>query len=111
MRQLRVTLGEYNLKGPENPSAREENILNTYIHPGYKCGFYENDIALLETLHPITWSQSVKPVCLPANFGGPDYSTFNGENAVTAGWGWLGENRSQSEPNNPIFYHFYIYYL
>ncbi|KAK2581517.1 hypothetical protein KPH14_005176 [Odynerus spinipes] len=94
-RQLRVTLGEYNLKGPETPAAREESVINAVVHPGHRCGRYVDDIALLELARPITWSESVKPACLPAASGKPGYRAFEGENAVAAGWGWLGEDRSR----------------
>ncbi|XP_046823128.1 trypsin-1-like isoform X1 [Vespa crabro] len=95
IRQLRVTLGEYDLKGPETPAAREESVINAVMHPGHRCGRYVDDIALLELSRPITWSESVKPVCLPAASGKPGYRAFGGENAVAAGWGWLGEDRSR----------------
>lgn len=97
IRQLRVTLGEYDLKGPETPAAREESVINAMVHPGHRCGRYVDDIALLELSRPITWSESVKPACLPAASGKPGYRAFGGENAVAAGWGWLGEDRSRCE--------------
>ncbi|KAI4476995.1 hypothetical protein M0804_013175 [Polistes exclamans] len=95
IRQLRVTLGEYDLKGPETPAAREESVINAVVHPGHRCGRYVDDIALLELARPITWSESVKPACLPAASGNPGYRAFGGENAIAAGWGWLGEDRSR----------------
>ncbi|XP_015179984.1 PREDICTED: transmembrane protease serine 9 [Polistes dominula] len=95
IRQLRVTLGEYDLKGPETPAASEESVINAVVHPGHRCGRYVDDIALLELARPITWSESVKPACLPAASGNPGYRAFGGENAVAAGWGWLGEDRSR----------------
>ncbi|XP_066585116.1 trypsin-1-like [Prorops nasuta] len=97
VRQLRVTLGEYNLKGPEVPAARQESVVNAVVHPGHKCGRYVDDIALLELARPIAWSESVKPACLPLEIGKPGYSAFGGENAVAAGWGWLGEDRSRNK--------------
>ncbi|KAL2717388.1 trypsin-1-like [Vespula squamosa] len=95
IRQLRVTLGEYDLKGPETPAAREESVINAVVHPSHRCGRYVDDIALLELSRPITWSESVKPACLPAASGKPGYRAFGGESAVAAGWGWLGEDRSR----------------
>ncbi|XP_032685767.1 trypsin-1-like [Odontomachus brunneus] len=92
--QLRVTLGEYNLKAPEVPPARHESVINAVLHPGHRCGKYVDDIALLELARPITWSESVKPACLPVATGKPGYSAFGGEHAIVAGWGWLGEDRS-----------------
>ncbi|XP_031837453.2 trypsin-1 [Nomia melanderi] len=93
--QLRVSLGEYNLRGAEVPPSREERVANAILHPGHKCGKFVDDIALLELARPITWSESVKPACLPVATGKPGYSAFGGELAKAAGWGWLGEDRSR----------------
>ncbi|KAG6797175.1 transmembrane protease serine 9 [Apis mellifera caucasica] len=93
--QLRISLGEYNLKGPEIPASKEERVVNAILHPGHKCGKYADDIAILELARPIIWSESVKPACLPVATGKPGYSTFNGELAKAAGWGWFGEDRSK----------------
>ncbi|KAK1136041.1 hypothetical protein K0M31_000610 [Melipona bicolor] len=93
--QLRISLGEYNLKGPEVPPSKEERVTNAIMHPGHKCGKYVDDIALLELARPIIWSESVKPACLPVATGKPGYSTFGGELAKVAGWGWFGEDRSK----------------
>ncbi|XP_046490004.1 uncharacterized protein [Neodiprion pinetum] len=94
-RQLRVSLGEYNLRGPENPPARQEGVARVLIHPGHKCGGYVDDIALLELTGPISWSDSVRPACLPWASGEAEYSAFEGETAIAAGWGWLGEDTSR----------------
>ncbi|KAL6266684.1 hypothetical protein P5V15_003523 [Pogonomyrmex californicus] len=93
--QLRVTLGEHNLKAPEVPAARHESVINAVLHPGHRCGKYVDDIALLELARPISWSESVKPACLPVATGQPGYSAFGGVEAIVAGWGWLGEDRSK----------------
>ncbi|XP_026675384.1 transmembrane protease serine 9-like isoform X2 [Ceratina calcarata] len=93
--QLRVSLGEYNLKGPEIPASKEERVSNIIVHPDHKCGKYVDDIALLELASPIVWSESVKPACLPVATGKPGYSAFGGELAGVAGWGWFNEDRSK----------------
>lgn len=94
---MRVTLGEHNLRGPEVPAARHESVINAVLHPGHRCGKYVDDIALLELARPISWSESVKPACLPVATGKPGYSAFGGVEAVVAGWGWLGEDRNRCE--------------
>ncbi|XP_046144414.1 transmembrane protease serine 4-like [Osmia bicornis bicornis] len=93
--QLRVSLGEYNLKEPEVPASKEERVASIILHPDHKCGKYVDDIALLELARPISWSESVKPACLPVATGKPGYSAFGGEFAKAAGWGWYGEDRSK----------------
>ncbi|XP_014204227.1 trypsin-1-like [Copidosoma floridanum] len=92
--QIRVTVGEHDLHGPELPGAATETVRNMIIHPDFECGKYSNDIALLELRDDVAWSDSVKPACLPPQFGDTDYSVFSGEVAVAAGWGWLGEDKS-----------------
>ncbi|XP_043280136.1 clotting factor G beta subunit-like [Venturia canescens] len=96
-RQLRVTLGEHNLKGPETPASIVEGVLSVNVHPGHKCGQYVDDIAILELARTISWSDSVQPACLPSGSGEPGYTGFGGSNAVAAGWGWLGEDRSRNK--------------
>lgn len=93
--QLRVSLGEYNLKEPEVPASKEERVASVILHPDHKCGKYVDDIALLELARPIAWSESVKPACLPVATGKPGYTAFGGELAKAAGWGWFGEDRSK----------------
>lgn len=94
-KQFRVTLGEYNLRETEVPAAIIENIQNVIVHPGHTCGQYVNDIAILELESPIIWSDSVQPACLPTGQGELGYKSFEGERAIAAGWGWLGEDRSK----------------
>lgn len=94
---MRVTLGEHNLKAPEVPAARHESVINAVLHPGHRCGKYVDDIALLELARAISWSESVKPACLPVATGKPGYSAFGDMLGVVAGWGWLGEDRSKCE--------------
>ncbi|KAH0953629.1 hypothetical protein HN011_001210, partial [Eciton burchellii] len=100
--QLHVMLGEHNLKAPEVPAARQESVINAVLHPGHRCGKYVDDIALLELARPISWSESVKPACLPVATGKPGYSAFGGMEAVVAGWGWLGEDRSRYKRANVL---------
>ncbi|XP_026831395.1 plasminogen [Ooceraea biroi] len=95
-------LGEHDLKAPEVPAARQESIINVVLHPGHRCGKYVDDIALLELARPISWSESVKPACLPVATGKPGYSAFGGMEAVVAGWGWFGEDRSKYKRANVL---------
>lgn len=96
VRLLGVTLGKHNFLTPDIPAARQERIKDAVLHPGYKCGKYVDDIALLELIRPISWSESVKPACLPVATEKLGYSAFDGVNAITAGWGLLGENKTEN---------------
>ncbi|XP_034933918.1 venom protease-like [Chelonus insularis] len=94
-RQFRVTLGEYNLREAEVPAAVTENVRRVTVHPDHICGQYVNDIAILELESPITWSDTVQPACLPVAQGENGYNSYDNEQAIAAGWGWLGEDRSK----------------
>lgn len=95
--QLQVTVGEHDLKAPETPSSSTSGVKNMIVHPSYECGKFVGDIALLELSEILIWSRSVQPACLPPEFGSQSHSLFGGKNAVTAGWGWLGEDKSVCE--------------
>ncbi|XP_023290504.1 transmembrane protease serine 9 [Orussus abietinus] len=96
-RQIRVTLGEHNLRAPEYLIESKVAVQRVMVHPGHACGGYDDDIALLELARPVSWSPNVQPACLPPASGNPGYSIFRGEHAVAAGWGWLGENRDTNK--------------
>ncbi|XP_058798842.1 acrosin-like [Phymastichus coffea] len=89
---IRVTLGEYNLAEPEYPAAIVVGIKKIIVHENFTCGKYLNDVVLLEVSEPIEWSESVQPACLPLAEGYVGHSTFTGQSAIAAGWGWLGES-------------------
>lgn len=95
--QLSVILGEYNLREPEVPESIVENVKNAIVHPKHKCGQYIDDIAILELVMPIIWTDSVQPGCLPQGQDDLNYQKFNGKVAIAAGWGWLGEDRTKCE--------------
>ncbi|OXU23529.1 hypothetical protein TSAR_003330 [Trichomalopsis sarcophagae] len=92
--QLRVTLGEHDLQAAESPVSVTVAVRSMIVHPVYECGKWNSDIALLEMSEPIEWSESVMPACLPPETGRSGYSAFSGKSAVTAGWGWLGEDKA-----------------
>lgn len=95
--QLQVTVGEHDLGAPELPSAVTSGVRNMIVHPGFECGKFVSDIALLELSDALAWTESVRPACLPPESGSRGYSVFGGESAVAAGWGWLGEDKSIRE--------------
>lgn len=42
------------------------SIESFHVHPGYKKPDFNNDIALIKLSSPITFNESVMPLCLPA---------------------------------------------
>lgn len=95
--QLQVTVGEHDLQASELPSAVTSGVKNMIIHPGFECGKFVSDIALLELMDVISWTRSVQPACLPPESGSQGNSIFGGKSAVAAGWGWLGEDKATCE--------------
>ncbi|XP_054720436.1 transmembrane protease serine 9-like [Uloborus diversus] len=62
------------------------------MHPDYKNRTYINDIALIKLQDPVDFTETVSPICLPAQkeFTSPK------DLAVVAGWGWQRFNFGQS---------------
>ncbi|XP_053371240.1 polyserase-2-like [Clarias gariepinus] len=84
-----VKLGLYTLEG--NNAYRESRWLKrVIIHPDYRKGKHDNDIALLQLYSNVSFNDYITPVCL-AETG----STFyNGTLTWATGWGdiWNGVN-------------------
>lgn len=59
-------------------------IINRYVHPGYKPPQIDNDIALFELQHPITFSTAIRPICLFTSNSIP--AILKNQTYVT-GWG------------------------
>uniref|UniRef100_A0A1I8P524 Peptidase S1 domain-containing protein n=1 Tax=Stomoxys calcitrans TaxID=35570 RepID=A0A1I8P524_STOCA len=74
-------------------------IAERYVHEDYretKKGRLFNDIALLKTDRPITYSFSVAPICLPEVMGPMDPLT-TGVRLTVAGWGNNGTSEFTDE--------------
>lgn len=86
-----VRLGEWNLS--TNPDCDENNCADPYIdvpvaeripHEGFSKR--ENDIALLRLARSVTFSNWIKPICLPVSPG--TYNTnYVDYHFTVAGWG------------------------
>ncbi|CAH1396046.1 unnamed protein product [Nezara viridula] len=86
---LRILVGGHDLR---LPPAKYVGVRNVLLHPSYSCSKYLNDIALLELDEELSWSDAVRPACLPTNYQG----SFSDSVAVVAGWGWTSEQTSAS---------------
>uniref|UniRef100_A0A3B5APJ8 Transmembrane protease serine 2-like n=1 Tax=Stegastes partitus TaxID=144197 RepID=A0A3B5APJ8_9TELE len=81
----RVKSGDVRLSRMTSGGKRVHRIIS---HEHYDTETSDNDIALLKLLSPLTFTRTVKPVCLP-NFG-LDFSA--GSRAWITGWGALRSN-------------------
>uniref|UniRef100_A0A3P9L5G2 Suppression of tumorigenicity 14a n=1 Tax=Oryzias latipes TaxID=8090 RepID=A0A3P9L5G2_ORYLA len=61
-------------------------------HPNYNYDTYDNDIALMELERPVTYSDFIKPICLPA----PQHIFEVGKQVYITGWGALREGANQA---------------
>lgn len=70
----------------------QRNIANTVVkrnlkqiipHPHYNAYTFDNDIALMELDSPVTYSDYIRPICLPA----PTHDFPAGDTVWITGWG------------------------
>lgn len=86
---LRVRLGDYNLKGQTELYPHEEfTVRRKVVNENYNPATYQNDIALLELSEEVIYRQHIIPVCLPAKG-----DNFTGKTATVTGWGRTQVNR------------------
>ncbi|XP_041982016.1 trypsin-1-like [Aricia agestis] len=84
-KQLSVVVGHTDITATDQNEALSKII----PHPEYRCKRKPNDVALLKTLRQLTWSNELRPACLPQ----PLASDFSGTMATVAGWGFTNEDR------------------
>lgn len=61
----------------------KKNLKKIIPHPNYNAYTYDNDIALMELDSPVTYSDYIKPVCMPA----PQHDFPSGHSVWITGWG------------------------
>ena len=66
-------------------------------HPGYNSGTLDNDFSILTLSSPVTFSNTVKPACLPSST-----SDYAGQVAVVSGWGTLSSGGNQPTVLNDV---------
>ncbi|XP_068231254.1 transmembrane protease serine 9-like [Palaemon carinicauda] len=91
-----VLLGAHDLNNPTSVQQRI-GVAAIFHHSYYDSTTLDHDIGILWIYSPATFSERVKPVCLP------DVSkNYNGFKAVTSGWGTLAEGGSQPDILNEV---------
>lgn len=82
----------------------KRSLVQVIAHPNYNSYTYDNDIALMELDSPVTYSDYIKPICLPA----PTHDFPSGSNVWVTGWGATREGgESWSTVNIVILYILY----
>ncbi|XP_063705416.1 trypsin-1 [Culicoides brevitarsis] len=87
--KIRVVLGDHNQFSTTDTSAKMRAVISIKKHKGFDTSSYNNDIALLKLRKPITFSRSIRPICLPK-----EYSEYAGNTGIVAGWGRTSEGGS-----------------
>ena len=89
--QVQVLVGAHDRREPEESIAVSNIALHPSWHPynGYDFNHKTNpDIAVLTLANPVTFTEKVRPVCLPSDAS----LSFAGETATAAGWGYTDLN-------------------
>jgi len=60
-------------------------------HPSYNSNTQDNDFAIVQLSSPVTFSNTVSPVCLPSSSS----NNYDGQKATATGWGTLSSGGSQ----------------
>lgn len=61
----------------------KKNLKQVISHPNYNPYTYDNDIALMELESPVTYSDYIRPICLPA----AQHDFPSGNTVWITGWG------------------------
>ncbi|XP_061765406.1 serine protease 27-like [Nerophis ophidion] len=83
---LSVSLGRLNLQGI-NPNEVSRIVDTVILHPDYNSVTFDNDIALLRLLSPVTFTDYIRPVCLAASSS----NFISGTDSWVTGWGRIQE--------------------
>merc|ERR1712121_35019 len=85
---IRVLLGEHDTSDSVAKIVTISAITN---HPNYNSRTFNNDFSILTLSSPVTFSNIVAPVCLPADMS----ELYVGRVATVTGWGTLSSGGSQ----------------
>lgn len=76
-----MRLGELDIQNKTDSRYIDYDIIKRFVHPSYKKGFVQHDIALFKLRFKIPFSDFIRPVCLDV---GADLNTAI---VVSTGWG------------------------
>ncbi|XP_077482265.1 uncharacterized protein LOC144092954 [Stigmatopora argus] len=82
-----VSLGLQNLQG-YNSNQVSRNVDTIILHPDFSISNYDNDIALVKLSLPVTFTDYIRPVCLPSS----NSEFHNGTPSWVTGWGSVQED-------------------
>lgn len=86
--RLTVRLGDHNIKSDTEVKHVERRIKRVVRHRGFDSRTLYNDVAVLTMDSPVSFSHSVRPICLPSSSS----KHYSGNSATVIGWGSLRES-------------------
>jgi hypothetical protein len=96
---LTVNLGEHSLSNPDK-GEQKMKVEKFEIHSQYDEDTSANDIAVVQLKTPVSFSDTIRPVCLP---DGSAKMPAPGTRCVVAGWGTTAEGGRQSDKLMQVF--------
>lgn len=88
--RLTVRLGDHNIKINSEVRHIEKKVKRVVRHRGFDSRTLYNDVALLTMDSPVTFTKSIRPICLPTG-----NAAYVGQSATVIGWGSLREGGPQ----------------
>merc|ERR1711990_868432 len=95
---LRVIVGEHSICDGINEGGKVINVKKATMHPDYNKKTMDNDIAVLELSEELTFTDKIKPACLPSSAT----KDFSGTASTISGWGGtIGYGPNDQQPQQP----------
>ncbi|XP_076309331.1 uncharacterized protein LOC143224851 isoform X1 [Tachypleus tridentatus] len=88
---IKVRLGEYDFSKTDDNSPTDVAVAEIKSHPNFDKVRYYNDIALLRLENPVTYSDFIRPICLP-----DPRNDLRSKVATVIGWGTLAYGGASS---------------
>merc|ERR1711981_311140 len=95
---LRVIVGEHSICDGINEGGKVINVKKATMHPDYNKKTMDNDIAVLGLADELTFTDKIKPACLPSSAT----KDFSGTGSTISGWGGtIGYGPRDPRPKQP----------
>ena len=95
---LRVFVGEHSMCDGINEGGKAIKVKTATMHPNYNKKTMDNDIAVLELAEELTFTDKIKPACLPSSAT----KDFSGTASTISGWGGtIGYGPNDQQPQQP----------
>jgi len=95
---LRVIVEEHSICDGINEGGKVITVKTATMHPNYNKKTLDNDIAVLELSEELTFTDKIKPACLPSSAT----KDFSGTASTISGWGGtIGYGPNDQQPQQP----------